>query len=217
MQPILLKARPRGTGTSAARQVRKEGGIPAVLYGHGVDGLPLTISAREFDRALSAAGRHGLINLQLPGETHAAMIKDLQRDLVRAGVLHVDFFRVDMKEKVRTPVAIAVRGAEAVQKAGGVIEHQLHEVEVECLPGDIPDRIEVDVAGLQVGAHVSVGDLKPPPGVTVLNDPGETVLVIGRPQSEGEPAPGAPGGEPEVIGKGKARHDEEAAGEGGAG
>lgn len=218
MQPIVLKAASRESGTGAARQVRREGGIPAVLYGHGVDGLPIRVIARELERVLISAGRHGLVSLQLPGETHAAMIKDLQHDRARATLLHVDFFRVDMKEKVRTSVVIVVRGGEAVHKAGGVLEHQLHEVEVECLPGDIPDHLEVDASQLEIGAHLSVGDLKLPSGVTVLNDPTETILVVGRPQSEEAAEAPTPAAEPEVIGKGKADEDEDKAEEkGGAG
>ena len=208
MQQIPLKAAARGIGKGEAHRIREEGSIPGVLYGHGVQGLPIRVNAREFGRVLgTGAGRNNLVELQLDGDKHTAMIKEIQQDYLRSVPLHVDFYRISLSETIKAVVPLVIVGAEVVVKEGGIVEHQLHEVEVECLPTDIPEHIEVDVSRLRVGHHLTVADLKVPAGVAVLNDPVETVVVVDAPRGEGAEEGEAKGGgsaEPELVaGKGK--------------
>lgn len=209
MQQVGLKAKVRPVGKGEAHRLRREGAIPGVLYGHGVQGLPIRVDAREFQRVLNTgAGRNNLVELEVDGgDKHTAMIKEVQQDNLRGFPLHVDFYRISLKEKVKASIPLVLAGVEAVVKEGGIVEHQLYEVEVECLPTDLPEHIEVDVSGLRVGHHLTVGGLKAPAGVAILNDPAETVVVIDSPRGEGAEEGEAKGGgpaEPELVaGRGK--------------
>ncbi len=198
MEKLGLKAEPREAGKGAAHEARRAGNVPAVLYGHGIKGgTPIQVNAKELDRLLLTGGRH-LAELTLGNQSQSVMIKDVQRDVVKGQVLHVDFYGVSLKEKMHATVPVAVHGMEAVAKAGGIVEHHLHSIEVECLPGDLPDAIEADITLFHAGQHLSVADLKVPKGVKLLANPEDVVVTIDRPQAEAEPA-GAAKPEPDPV------------------
>ena len=171
----------RPTGTRNSRRLRAQGKIPAVVYGHGMDALPVVIDAKELRVALStAAGANALLSLKVGGEQHLVLARELQRHPVRGSLLHVDFQVVRRDELIVSEVPIVITGeARDVHHEGGIVEQQLFNLTVRAVPSDIPSAITVDVSGLEVGSVIRVADLPLPPGVTAEVD-GDTVVVAGQ-------------------------------------
>ena len=177
---VRLTASPRtAAGTRAAGRLRREGLVPAVVYGHGADPKSVSVVRRELRAALSTeAGSNALLDLQVEGEAVLALVKDMQRDAVRNEVTHVDFIRVSRDEAVVVEVPIHFEGeASEVTSGGGTLDQQLFNLTVTAKPGDIPSAITVDVSGMSIGDSVRVGDLSLPRGVTTDVDPEEAVAV----------------------------------------
>src|SRR5919107_823806 len=177
---VRLTASPRtASGSRAAGRLRREGLIPAVVYGHGADPVSVSVVRRELRTALSGeAGSNALLDLQVEGEAVLALVKEMQRDAVRNEVTHVDFIRVSRDEAVVVEVPIHFEGeAPEVTSGGGTLEQQLFNLTVTAKPGDIPSAITVDVSGMSIGDSVRVGDLSLPAGVTTDVDPEEAVAV----------------------------------------
>lgn len=213
MEKIALTARVREkTGKGVARGLRRNAAIPAVLYSHGKS-TPISIGSKDITKVLSTeGGEHALINLTLEGSDareRMALIKDYQVDPIRGAIMHVDLMEVAMTEKVRVSVAIHVTGTAPGVKEGGILQLALREVEVECLPNQIPDFIEVNVSALKVNDSLHVRDIKAPDGVRILDEPDATVVTIQPPISDAKleqmlsAAPPAEAGEPEVVKKPK--------------
>jgi large subunit ribosomal protein L25 len=181
---LKLKAEKReDSGKGAARKLRAAGRVPAVLYGHGVGPMPVSVDARDLFHVLhGSAGTNVLVDLQVDGAQHLSLPREIQRDHVRGRYLHVDFLAVRRDETVTVSVPVRVVGESPGVKAGGVIEHHLWDLQVECLPGDVPDGIEADVSKLQVGDSLRVADLLPPQGVSVLTPLEESVVAVVIPQ-----------------------------------
>lgn len=202
-------------GSNAAGRIRREGKVPGIVYGLGLDPFPVAVESRRVEEILHLeTGRNTIFTLQLAGQdrSRAVMIRALQRDPVTDRMIHVDFVRVDLERKIRVQVPVrAVGVAEGVKNEGGLLEYVHRTVEVECLPGAIPEALEVDVTALHLNQNVSVADLKLADGVEVLDDP-ETILVVVTAPREEEAAPAeaaaATTAEPEVIKKGKEAADE---------
>ncbi len=209
MASVNLAAKPRTTtGKQAAKQVRREGFIPANLYGHGMKPLQLQVGAREFYQALhTKAGENVVINLKVDGvqlKESTCLIKELQHNPVTDKINHVDFTVISMTEKIDVKVPVVVtNGADAAGvKEGGVLDVVHHEIEVECLPTDIPEKIEIDVKAMKIGDSIHTKDLTMPQGVVCkLN--AEEVIVALHPPAKEEAATEEAVGEPEVIEKGK--------------
>ena len=177
---VRLTASPRtAAGTRAAGRLRREGLVPAVVYGHGADPKSVSVVRRELRSALSTeAGSNALLDLQVEGEAVLALVKEMQRDAVRNEVTHVDFIRVSRDEAVVVEVPIHFEGeASEVTSGGGTLDQQLFNLTVTAKPGDIPSAITVDVSGMSIGDSVRVGDLSLPRGVTTDVDPEEAVAV----------------------------------------
>jgi large subunit ribosomal protein L25 len=204
MAEVDLKAQPRtGTGKGAARKIRATGRVPAVLYGPDLDTQRLDVDSRDLWHVLHTdAGTNVLVNLQVDGETHLAMPREIQRDIVRGSLLHVDFLRIRRDVAIEVDVPIHLVGESVGVKEGGVPEHQLWELHIETLPGNVPESIDADITSLAIGDSLHVSDLSIPEGVTVLTAADETIVSIIVPailQVE-EPEPeegveGAPEGE----------------------
>jgi large subunit ribosomal protein L25 len=213
---ITVEAQERSDlGKNASRRLRKDGGVPGVVY--GLDRPPFTVGvgARKIEEVLSLeTGRNTIFTLALKGQdrSRAVMIKALQRDPVTERLVHVDFVRVDLTRAVRVNVPIRVVGiAEGVKADGGLLEFVLRQVAVQCLPADIPEHLDLDVTALRLNQHLSVKDLPVKDRVTVLDDPEAIVCVVAIPKEEAAPVVeevAAAVAEPEIIKKGK-----EAAGE----
>lgn len=171
------------SGKGAARKLRARGRVPAVLYGQGVGPVSVSVGAKDLYRVLhGSAGTNVLVNLTVDGAEHLALPREIQRDHVRGRYVHVDFLAVRRDEKVTVSVPVRVVGESPGVKVGGVVEHHLWELEVECLPGDVPDGIDADVSELQVGDSLRVSDVVAPEGVTVLTPPEESLLSVVVPQ-----------------------------------
>ena len=174
----------RPVGSSAAGRLRASGKIPGVLYGHGMDPVPVAVEGRALRAALTTdAGLNALLELQIDGvgENHLAMARDIQRHPVRHTVTHVDFVIVRRDEVITAEVPITLVGeAEEVHRAEGVVDQQAFTLTVQSTPGRIPNSIEIDISGLAVGDVIKVGDLRLPESVTTDTDP-EQALVVGQP------------------------------------
>jgi large subunit ribosomal protein L25 len=210
----ILEAQPREAGTkNQARRVRQEGKIPGVVYGAGKDSLPVTVDPRHVLRILrSDSGHNTIFDLALHGgEKSKVMIVDWQYEPIKGALLHVDFKRIAMDKALRVKVPILLKGeAAGVKLEGGILEQILREVEIECLPADIPGHIDVDVSGLAFGQMIRVADLPHDAKLKFLTDSNQMVahviaikeVVEATPDAAAvEAAAGAV--EPEVVKKGK--------------
>lgn len=217
MQRVTLEVeRRRELGKSAVRKLRRADRVPGVLYGRGIEPLPVTADLRALEGTLQkAAGGHVLLDVVVREDgqqrNELAMLQDVQRDVLTRRILHVDLHRVSLTEKVHTRLPVVLRGEAPGVRAGGVLEFLRHEVEVSGLPADLPDHLELDVSSLAVGHSLHVRDLQVPPGVTVLTPPDETLVTVLAPAVPAEEAPAAEEApvQPEVVGKGKAEGEEE--------
>jgi large subunit ribosomal protein L25 len=216
----LLEAQPREAGTkNDARRVRRSGKIPAVVYGAGKQATVVSVDPRQVSRILhSATGHNTVFDLALDGERTKAMIVDWQYEPIKGSLLHIDLKRIAMDQKLRVNVPIELVGEPAgVKQQGGILEQIAREVEVECLPGDIPNQIELSVAELVFGMVLRVADLPKNEKVKYLSDPDQPVAHIISIKEEEAPAEAAVGeaaaapAEPEVIKKGKQETAEEGA------
>ncbi len=156
--------------------------MPATLYGAGVDPTSIHVSALDLLHVFHAMGGASvLVDLKLDGQEYLTIAREIQRDLIHNRFIHVDFMAVRRDEKITVDIELHEIGESAGQRAGGVVEHHLREVEVECLPADVPERLEFDITRLRIGDAVRVGDLTPPPGVELLTDPDTMVLAVVEP------------------------------------
>jgi large subunit ribosomal protein L25 len=195
-------------GTRDARRMRRKGGIPAVLYGHGEANHCLILVADE----MAAVVRHGGRVVELRGAVNEkAFIRAMQWDTYGLEVVHVDFTRVSEHERVEVKVSVELRGQAAGVKDGGIVEHFVHEIEIDCEALSIPDRIELSINDLKIGDSITAAELKLPSGVNLVSDPESVVVQCIEPRAEEEEAAAAAptGVEPEVIGR-KAEEEEEA-------
>ena len=216
-----LDAQPRTSGTkNDARRVRRSGKIPAVLYGAGKDALPISVDPRQVSRILhSASGHNTIFDLSLDGARTKAMIVDWQYEPIKGSLLHIDVKRIAMDQKLKVKVPIFLKGeAAGVKQQGGILEQVLREVEVECLPADIPSHIDADVSELVFGKVLRVSDLPHGEKLKFLTDANQTVAHVTSVKEEVAPTPEAVAAEaaagpvePEVIKKGKQEVEEEGA------
>lgn len=230
-EQVTLEAEKRSdTGKGPARQLRREGYVPAVVYGHGEESENLKVRVEDLEGVLGRISvDNTLVDLQVDGDTSPVLIREVQRHPFRPDILHVDFFRIRADEKIRVEVPLRLTGKSVGVEEGGILQQSKHEIEVECLPGDIPEFFELDVSALDVGDSLHVGDLAtggvtvleeldltlcsvvPPTVVAVEEEEVEEPLleelepeVIGRPPEEGEAPPErAPSAEAEEKGRGE--------------
>jgi len=180
MAEFTLIAEPgRATGSPESRRLRAEGRIPAVVYGHGMDGISVSVDGRELRHALSGeAGLNQLLSLKVGSDTHLAMARAIQRHPVRHTVLHVDFQVVRRDQVLSAEVPVVLTGeAKSVEQDNGIVEQVLTSLTVNATPDRIPSNIEVDISGLTVGEGIRVGDLRLPDGVTTDIGPDEPVVM----------------------------------------
>jgi large subunit ribosomal protein L25 len=172
------------TGKGPARRLRASGRVPAILYGHGMDPVGLSVDARDlFHLFHTGAGTNVLVDLVVDGDEHLALPKAVERDHIKGRYIHVDFLVVRRDEKIQIDVPIRVVGEAAGVKMGGVLEHHLWELHVECLPTNVPEGIDVDVSELEIGSSLRVGDLRAPEGATILTNQDESVIAVTQPQA----------------------------------
>lgn len=193
-------------GKREARRLRDSGAIPAILYGHGEANQSLSVVADE----MAAVVRHGGRIVELKGAVNEkALIRELQFDTYGKHVLHVDLTRVSEHERIEVKVSVELRGQAVGVKDGGVLEHFVHEIEIECEAISIPDKIDFNVSNLKIGDAVTAGEIPLPAGVTLVSDADALIVHVIEARGEEEEEAGAgAGAEPEVIGR-KAEAEEE--------
>ena len=212
-----LTATARATsGKGAARSLRREGSVPAVIYGHAREAQSLAVPSRDLEKLLGTiAAGSTVVELAIDGKTSRTLIREIQRHPFKRHVLHVDFLELVAGEKITVSIPLVLHGVpEGVRLGGGILEQMLREVEVEVDPANIPNHIDVDVSQLIVGHSVHVRDLNIPAGVTVLADEDAPVALvqISRAAIEAEPVAaeeGAVAAEPELIRQKKDEEGEE--------
>jgi large subunit ribosomal protein L25 len=187
-----LVVEPRaGTGKGVARRLRAAGRIPAILYGRGRAPLAVALDPRALERALRAGGANTLLDLRVDGRPDladtVALVKELQRDPLRGTLVHADLYQVDLTRAVEVDVPIHLVGKAHGIDFGGILEHTLREVRLECLPRAIPESIEVDVSNLEIGDVIHVRDLPLPPDVTLMTDGDLGVAHVALPAAEPTP------------------------------
>jgi len=185
---LKVKLRDR-TGKEYVKKLRKNGVLPAVLYGpHLKKSLPLQIDIKELHSFLSQSDKAKIITLEITDQKtdkqHNVIIKDSQWDLIKGDLQHLDFYAVTRGETVTTTVPISFVGKSQGEKIGGIVEHLVRELEIECLPKGLPSVIEVDITPLELGDSLSVRDIKVPSGIKVLTHPQELVVSVVPPAKE---------------------------------
>jgi large subunit ribosomal protein L25 len=211
--------RRESSGKSVAGKLRREGKIPAVVYGARREAVPIVVDRKAVSELIqkSQHGVRSIFLLKMAGtdQQRHAMIKDIQIDPITRKMTHIDFMRVLMDEVVRITIPVHVIGTAIGVKQGGLLDHQVRDLHVECLPTAIPDAIDIDISDLDVHKYFRVADLKLPEGVKVLDDPDRVVVGVTVARAEvaevtAVPAEeGAVPAEPEVISKGKKTEEEE--------
>jgi large subunit ribosomal protein L25 len=200
-------------GKGAARSARRAGRIPGVIYGHGQAAVAVNVELRDFVNALrQVQGGNLIVTLQLKSGDKTALVREVQRDPLSLEILHLDFQEVSLTERVRVEVTVHLIGIpRGVKDGGGILQHVVRTIEVECLATAIPASIDADVAQLEIGDSLHVRDLAAG-GVTIVTDPDQTIVTVVPPTVYEAPAPAeapAEGAEPEVIAKGKEEKKEE--------
>lgn len=217
MESHKLKAQARSVVGKRVGALRREGVLPAILYGAGISPQPIQLDGREARKALARVSAATLLDLEVGDEVHKVLVREIQRDVIRRDLRHVDFLKVAMDVVIRTEVPVELVGeAPAVKVMGGVLVSSLDEIEVEALPSDLPDRVTVDLSVLKnVDDTITVGDLFLGKGVKVLTDASEVVahVIYQAAEEVEEVAEVVPlEAEPEVIERAR-REEEEAPGE----
>lgn len=218
-------------GKEAVKKIRRLGRIPAVIYGHAFESIPVSVDERSFKALMRREkGLHGLLSLKLEGTEegeHTVVVKEIQRHPIKDHILHVDFQRIRSDEKLHAVVSLRFEGEPVGVKAGGILQHYLYEVTVECFPKDLPEEIVVDVSRLNLKQNLRVSDLPSLPGVAYVNSPEEIVAAV-TPKRVREavrvveelfevPAEEAPAEEAAAGEESVAASEEEEAAEGGSG
>lgn len=186
MEKVILKANKRDVVGKKVGALRRAGKLPAVLYGRGLDSTPIMLDAHQVWLTLSGLTSSSLVTIDLDGKEYLALVRDEQRDCIQNQRVHVDFQAVSLTEKIRTNVGIELTGAApAVKDFGAVIVHGLEELEVECLPQDLPERLVVDISGLAaIGDSIHVRDLTVAGQVEILEDLDGVIVSATAPKGE---------------------------------
>jgi large subunit ribosomal protein L25 len=219
MEKVVIQADKRAVIGKKVKVLRREGKLPAVIYGHGIDPISIVLDAHNASRTLAKASSSTLVTIELEGKQYPTLVREKQLDFIRNSLIHVDFLTVSMTEKITATVGVTVEGeAPAVKDFGAILVTGLTELEVECLAADLPERFTVDASVLEeIGSGIYVKDIHVPENIEILTDLEEVILVATAPRieeeeevvSEEELLEGEEGEEPEVIEKGKAEEEEE--------
>ena len=175
-----IKASARQPLGKRSRRLLREGKLPAIVYGHNTEATPITLDKLEFQKVFVKSGRTHLIDLAIDGRTDKVLVREIQIHPRRLGPIHVDFYQVNLQEKIEVEVPVHLIGESAAVKRGdGDILQPMHSVRVECLPSDIPEAFEIDITPLEeIDMELRVSELKVPQGVTVLDEPDQLIVKI---------------------------------------
>lgn len=212
MKNVVLKATRRTVTGKQVKSLRRQGKLPAVMYGHAIQPINISLDAHEAGLILPTLSSSTIVTIDVDGEQHAVLVREKQKDYIRNLLTHVDFQVVSLTEKIRAAVRVDVHGlSPAVKDFNAVIVHSLNQVEVEALPRELPERFIVDIATLvNVGDALYVRDLPVSDKVVILTDPNEIIVIATGAAVEEEEAPVETTelSEPEVIERGKKEEEE---------
>lgn len=215
MDEVVIQANRREVFGKKVKALRREGLLPAVVYGTKIEPIAISLDTHEASRTLEKLSPSALVVVEVEGEQHYTLVRDKQRNPVRGSIIHVDFQAVSLTETVRADLNINLIGeAPAIETYLGIVVPSLEQLSIECLPKDLPDRIDVDISGLkEIGDSILVGDLVVPEGVDILSDPDEVVVVViaqaAEEVEEVEEEVIDEEAEPEVLERGKREEEEE--------
>jgi len=175
-----IKASARQPLGKRSRRLLREGKLPAIVYGHNTEATPILLDKLEFQKVFVKSGRTHLIDLAIDGRTEKVLIREIQTHPRRLGPIHVDFYQVNLQEKIEVDVPVHLIGESAAVKRGdGDILQPMHSVRVECLPSDIPEAFEIDITPLEeIDMELRVSELRVPHGVTILDEPDQLIVKI---------------------------------------
>lgn len=220
MEEIVFEANHREVIGKKVKKLRREGELPAIVYGHNIEPISISLDYQAASKTLDSISPSALVVLDIDGEKHYTLVRDKQRNPVRRTIVHVDFQAVSLTETVRADVSIKLIGeAPAIETYLGIVVPSLEQISIETLPTNLPDSFEVDISGLtEIGDSILVGDLSAPEGVEILNDPEDVVVVVIAQAAEEveeveEELELEEGVEPEVLERGKREEGEEPEGE----
>lgn len=184
MAEVALQAEVRQErGKGPARRLRASGKVPGTLYGRGLDAVAVTVDARDLDHTLSTdAGLNVLIDLKVGSDTHLTLARSLDKHPIRGNILHVDFLKIARDVAITVDVPVHFDGEARGVKEGGVLEHHLWQLHLECLPGNVPERINIDVSAMDIGSIIRVADVRAPDGVTILTSQEDIIVTCVVPQ-----------------------------------
>ena len=192
MSQLVFKAQNRQTkGSPEARRIRRRGRIPGVIYGRSGKAISIDLDALEFANGVKRISESTIVKVEVDGKPYDAFVKDTQRNIIDGNILHVDFYEVKSDALLRARVSIQIKGSAAGVREGGVLEFPLHEVEVECLPKDLPERIELDVSNLGLNQSICVRDLGLSDAVRIITAADQVVVLVKYAKEEKAAAPAA--------------------------
>jgi large subunit ribosomal protein L25 len=205
-----IKGKARDTlGSASAKRLRREGQIPAVIYGKN-EPIHVAIDEKEFHASIPSMSESTIIKIKVGRKSHSVLIKDFQEMMLSERLAHIDFFELTAGESVHTTVSVILEGTSPGVKEGGLLEQVLHELDIEALPKDLPAHIMVNIDGLELNESIHVGDIQAPDGVKLLQDPDRTIVTVTAFKEEVEEAEGEEEEtEVEVISEASEQEDEE--------
>jgi len=195
------------TGSLKARKHRVSGLIPAILYGHKQESMMFLLNEKEFSTVLNTEAK--MVNLKWNGSEEITLIKDVQFDTFGRKILHVDFVRIALTEKVTTHIPVVLYGTSQGVKEGGILDHALKEIEIECLPTEIPKNIRINISELAIGKTIHISDLELPANAKILVNPDSIVVSVHFATEEKETPEEEESSEPEIISARKPEKEEE--------
>jgi large subunit ribosomal protein L25 len=179
MSNVILTAKNRQqSGSAVARRIRRGGRIPAVLYGRTGKAISLDLDALEFFRSAKSISDSTIVKIDVEGNSYDAFVKNTQRNIIDGSILHIDFYEVESGVAVRAKVTLVLQGNPIGVREGGMLENPFFEIEVECLPGILPERIEIDISGLKGGQSLYVRDIPLAEGIRLLTNPDQVVALV---------------------------------------
>jgi len=179
MSKVVLQAKNRQkAGSSESRRLRRSGRIPAVLYGRQGKAVSIDLEAIEFIKGTKGISESTIVKIEVEGKSYDAFVKDTQRNIIDGNILHIDFYEVESGIALRAKVSLILHGNPIGVREGGMLENPIHEIEVECLPKDLPERIELDISGLKTNQSLHVRDIPLAAGVKLISNPDQVVALV---------------------------------------
>ncbi len=211
MENVVIKASKRDVYGKKVGQLRREGKLPGVIYGHHMEPISIVMDAREACRSMVGLTPSSIVTIDVDGEKHSALIRERQRNYLKNTFIHVDFQAVAADEKIRARIEVVLEGnAPAVKNFNGIVLHEKESIEVEALPAHLPERFIVNIDGLEkIGDMIRISDIAISDDITVFDDANDVIVSIAGMKEEAEETEEAAADQPEVVEKGKKEEDAE--------